>query len=210
MTRSTNASQPSGPVEPSRWAVLGSGQPLEARDEPTSQTTSSRAADKEDPTMIATAPCRGGADYPRAQLAPDRVDSMAWDPAAVRALVPSIRAAADDIEAKRCLPPALVRALADAGLFRIFMPRSLGGAEVDPLTRMEVLGTCRGRCLGLMVCRDRLRHRLHVEWLAAAGHGARDPVCRRAYRRGRCGGRPRWSRHRGGRGLPRDWPVELG
>ena len=33
--------------------------------------------------MTATTPCRGGADKPRAQLAANRVDSMAWDPATV-------------------------------------------------------------------------------------------------------------------------------
>ena len=89
--------------------------------------------------MVLSAPARRGVDNPGAQLATDRVDSLALDAEKVHALVPSIRAAADEIEAKRCLPPALARALADAGLFRMFMPRSLGGAEVDPVTRMEVL-----------------------------------------------------------------------
>src|SRR5262245_23546150 len=47
-----------------------------------------------------------------------------------RALAPTIAAAAAQIERDRELPAELVAALHDAGLFRMLLPRSLGGQEV--------------------------------------------------------------------------------
>lgn len=58
---------------------------------------------------------------------------------AARAVVPQIEAAADRIEQERRLPPALVAALVDAGLFRMLVPRSLGGAEIPLPAFAEVL-----------------------------------------------------------------------
>ena len=49
-----------------------------------------------------------------------------------RALAPRIAAAAAQIEAARELPADLVAALHEAGLFRMLLPRSLGGEEVSP------------------------------------------------------------------------------
>jgi alkylation response protein AidB-like acyl-CoA dehydrogenase len=60
---------------------------------------------------------------------------------AVRALVPRIVAAADDIEAGRRLPGGLVSALVDAGVFRLCVPRALGGVEAHPGVLVDVIET---------------------------------------------------------------------
>jgi alkylation response protein AidB-like acyl-CoA dehydrogenase len=56
-----------------------------------------------------------------------------------RMLAPKIAACADKIEQERRLPQPLVDELVDAGLFKLLMPRWLGGAQVDPVTFVEVL-----------------------------------------------------------------------
>src|SRR5438477_10511329 len=56
-----------------------------------------------------------------------------------RMLAPQIEAAAEQAEVERQLPEWLVSALVDSGLTRMLLPRALGGAEVDPLTFMEVI-----------------------------------------------------------------------
>ncbi len=50
---------------------------------------------------------------------------------AARELAPLIRASAADIHANRELPKPLFEALADAGMFRLALPRGIGGAEID-------------------------------------------------------------------------------
>ncbi len=50
---------------------------------------------------------------------------------AARALGPYIEAVSEQIERDRMLPPDLVDALIDAGLFTMLLPASLGGAELD-------------------------------------------------------------------------------
>jgi alkylation response protein AidB-like acyl-CoA dehydrogenase len=58
---------------------------------------------------------------------------------AVRALAPLIRAQAEEAEQQRRLSQPVVTALADAGLFRLYTPHTLGGWEVDPLTFYRVV-----------------------------------------------------------------------
>jgi alkylation response protein AidB-like acyl-CoA dehydrogenase len=50
-----------------------------------------------------------------------------------------IRAYGDQIEQERRLPAALVEVLVQAGFFRMAVPRSLGGLEVDPVTMARVV-----------------------------------------------------------------------
>jgi alkylation response protein AidB-like acyl-CoA dehydrogenase len=59
--------------------------------------------------------------------------------ARAEALAPRIAAAADEIERERRLPPHLLAALHEAGFFRLLLPRSLGGAELDPPTFVRVI-----------------------------------------------------------------------
>jgi len=58
---------------------------------------------------------------------------------AARALAPRIRELATDIEQTRRLPSSLVESMAKAGLFRLWIPRSLGGEEADPTTLVRVV-----------------------------------------------------------------------
>jgi hypothetical protein len=54
-------------------------------------------------------------------------------------LAPQIRALAGEIDQFRRLPPSLVDAITRAGLFRLLLPRSLGGPETDPMTFVRVV-----------------------------------------------------------------------
>src|SRR5215467_1242388 len=56
-----------------------------------------------------------------------------------RKLAPQIRACADEIEATRELPRPLFEALADAGLFHLALPRTLGCSELDLPTYVQVI-----------------------------------------------------------------------
>ena len=58
---------------------------------------------------------------------------------AARSLAADIRASAVDTERGRRLPPALVARMAEAGLFRLCVPRDLGGSEASPRAAIEVL-----------------------------------------------------------------------
>ena len=59
--------------------------------------------------------------------------------ARVRELMPLMEASAGDIERGRELPPDLVDALIEAGLFRLLLPRSLGGAELLPAQYVPIV-----------------------------------------------------------------------
>jgi len=73
---------------------------------------------------------------------------------AARELAPLVRASADRIEHERRLPPTLVESMADAGLFRMAVPASVGGGETDVITFARVLeeigkaDASTGWCLG--------------------------------------------------------------
>jgi indole-3-acetate monooxygenase len=54
-------------------------------------------------------------------------------------LAEQIRAASDEIERGRRLPPGVAQAMKDAGVFGMTMPRSWGGRELDPLTQFRVI-----------------------------------------------------------------------
>ncbi|MGH7418826.1 MAG: acyl-CoA dehydrogenase family protein, partial [Candidatus Rokuibacteriota bacterium] len=56
-----------------------------------------------------------------------------------RTLAPKIETWADQIEQERRLPEPLLAMLLDAGLFRLLLPRTLNGAEVDPVTFVQVM-----------------------------------------------------------------------
>ncbi len=58
---------------------------------------------------------------------------------AARALAPLIRASADEIDAARELPRPLFNALADAGMFRLALPRAIGGSELDYPAFVQVI-----------------------------------------------------------------------
>ena len=57
----------------------------------------------------------------------------------VLGLAPLIRDRADEAERNHRLSPAVVRALAEAGVFRMGVPRALGGLEVSPLTFYRIV-----------------------------------------------------------------------
>src|SRR5262245_46714781 len=58
-----------------------------------------------------------------------------------RELVPMLAAAGDEIERGREVTQPVVDAMVGRGIFRMLLPRSLGGAELDPLTYTDVLYT---------------------------------------------------------------------
>ncbi|MGH7399864.1 MAG: acyl-CoA dehydrogenase family protein, partial [Candidatus Rokuibacteriota bacterium] len=59
--------------------------------------------------------------------------------AAVERIRAVVADGAEEAERLRTLSPATVRALAGSGLFALKVPESLGGAEADPVTQLEVL-----------------------------------------------------------------------
>jgi alkylation response protein AidB-like acyl-CoA dehydrogenase len=56
-----------------------------------------------------------------------------------RELGPALEAAAEEIERRRELPDSIVEALIDRGLFRLLLPRALGGAELPPASYVRVI-----------------------------------------------------------------------
>ena len=58
---------------------------------------------------------------------------------AARGLAPLVEATRDRFDEDRGLPDSLVDAMHAAGLFRMWVPRALGGAELDPLSFLTVI-----------------------------------------------------------------------
>jgi len=55
------------------------------------------------------------------------------------ALSPKIKACTEEIERERRLPMHLIRAMKDAHIFGMAMPRAWGGPELDPITQIRVI-----------------------------------------------------------------------
>ena len=100
------------------------------------------------------------------------------------ALAPEIEARADQIEQERRLPEPVLAALFEAGLFRLLLPRSLDGGEVDPVTFARVMeeiakadastAWCLCQAAGCSMSAAYLSHDVAMEiFAAAAGPGAR-------------------------------------
>lgn len=63
------------------------------------------------------------------------------------AMVPGLRARADEIEQARQVPHDVIQMFKDAGFFRILQPKKYGGWEMNPIVFMRVLGELgRGCC----------------------------------------------------------------
>jgi alkylation response protein AidB-like acyl-CoA dehydrogenase len=58
---------------------------------------------------------------------------------AARALEPQIRSLSARFDRERQLPSALVTAIGDSTLFSMWLPRAIGGAELPPLSFLEVI-----------------------------------------------------------------------
>ena len=58
---------------------------------------------------------------------------------AARALAPEIRERAREGEQLRTMPPDLADRIEAAGLFALWLPRSLGGLELDPGTIVRII-----------------------------------------------------------------------
>ena len=72
------------------------------------------------------------------QRLPADVDAQPLVRAAV-ALQPALRKCRDELEREQRLPRPLFEQLREAGFYKMVIPRSLGGLEVDPLTYLRVV-----------------------------------------------------------------------
>jgi indole-3-acetate monooxygenase len=87
--------------------------------------------------MIRLANSFGGANAMTADLEHDTVTLDVV--AAARRLAPQIIAARDQAERLLQIPQALADALAGAGLYQMYLPRSPGGPELPPMTVFEAI-----------------------------------------------------------------------
>ena len=56
-----------------------------------------------------------------------------------RELAPLVRDAADEAERERRLPERVAVAMAEAGLYRVAVPKTCAGLECDPRTQIETM-----------------------------------------------------------------------
>ena len=57
----------------------------------------------------------------------------------VRSLAPLVEAERRSLDGERELSPRLIEPLMEAGLFRLWAPKELGGAELDPVSGLRVI-----------------------------------------------------------------------
>jgi alkylation response protein AidB-like acyl-CoA dehydrogenase len=79
------------------------------------------------------------ARWPPVRLGPPGDESPAGPLERARLLAGLIEASADGGERERRPPGSVLEALLDAALFRLLLPRTLGGGEVDPATFVRAL-----------------------------------------------------------------------
>ena len=58
---------------------------------------------------------------------------------AIESLAQRIKDSVDTMEAERRLPPDLARALMEAGVFRMGVPRAYDGVEFDPMSQVRIV-----------------------------------------------------------------------
>jgi len=88
-------------------------------------------------------------------------------------LVPMLLAAGDETEKHRQVPEPIVAAMVERGIFRMLLPKSIGGGELDPLTYTAVLeilaaadgstAWCLGQNSGCSMTAPYLSHEMAVE-----------------------------------------------
>ncbi len=98
--------------------------------------------------------------------------------ARARELAPVIEAAAERTEQEGAVPSDVMAQLHDAEMFRMLLPRSLGGGEADPLAAMEVMEVvaaadastawCLGQAMGCSFAGAMLDHAVAEEIFAPA------------------------------------------
>ena len=65
--------------------------------------------------------------------------------AAVRSLLPSIAAAAADVDRQGAVDPQVIASLHDAGYFAMLQPKPFGGLEAEPEDYLTATRKCRRR-----------------------------------------------------------------
>jgi alkylation response protein AidB-like acyl-CoA dehydrogenase len=83
---------------------------------------------------------------------PDRAQRSVALIEGARALVPLIKGSVEQIDRDREIPANVIAAMHDARLFRMLIPRSIGGEEVEPATFFQVMETIASADASLAWC----------------------------------------------------------